>query len=119
YLRQRIVDMAGPHADPAGVPVPIRSLDQVSVLTAAFNLLVDRFAAAERSYHADLRQAAAGDLERSAFLAGLSHELRTPLNDILGFAHVLGSEVDGPLSPDARESIRVIQTSGEHLKTLI
>src|SRR5262249_9356003 len=119
YLRQRIVDMARPLADPAGEPVPIRSLGQVGVLTAAFTLLVERFAAAERSYRADLRQAAAGDLERSAFLAGLSHELRTPLNAILGFAHVLASEVEGPLSADARESLRVIQTSGEHLKTLI
>lgn len=119
YVRQRIVDMARPHADPAGEPVPIRSLDQVGVLTAAFNVLVQRFAAAERTYHADLRQAAEGDRERSAFLAGLSHELRTPLNAILGFAHVLASEVEGPLGPDALESLRVIETSGEHLKTLI
>src|SRR5262249_56862403 len=73
YLRQRIVDMARPLADPAGEPVPIRSLDQVGVLTAAFNLLVERFAAAERSYHADLRHAAAGGLERAPFLPGLSH----------------------------------------------
>jgi signal transduction histidine kinase len=119
YVRQRIVEMAKPHADPAGEPVPIRSLDQVGVLTAAFNTLVERFAAAERSYRADLRQAAEGDRERSAFLAGLSHELRTPLNAILGFTHVLATEVEGPLNPDARESLRVIQTSGEHLKTLI
>jgi signal transduction histidine kinase len=119
YVRRRIVDMARPDADPAGEPVPIRSLDQVGALTAAFNLLVARFAAAERSYRADLRQAAEGARERSAFLAGLSHELRTPLNAILGFTHVLESEVDGPLSPDARESLTVIKTSGEHLKNLI
>jgi signal transduction histidine kinase len=119
YVRRRIVDMARPDADPAGEPVPIRSLDQVGVLTAAFDLLVARFAAAERSYRADLRQAAAGARERSAFLAGLSHELRTPMNAILGFTHVLESEVDGPLGPDAKESMRVIRTSGEHLKNLI
>lgn len=119
YVRQRIVDMARPHADPAGEPVPIRSLDQVGVLTAAFNLLVARFAAAERSYRADLRQAKEGDRERSAFLAGLSHELRTPLNAILGFTHVLESEVDGPLSGEAKEHLRVVNQSGEHLKTLI
>jgi signal transduction histidine kinase len=119
YVRQRIVDMARPHADPAGEPVPIRSLDQVGVLTAAFNLLVARFAAAERSYRADLRQAKEGDRERSAFLAGLSHELRTPLNAILGFTHVLESEVDGPLSPEAKDHLRIVTQSGEHLKTLI
>ncbi|MFT3774673.1 MAG: HAMP domain-containing sensor histidine kinase [Minicystis sp.] len=119
YVRRRIVDMAHPDADPAGEPVPIRSLDQVGALTAAFNVLVGRFAAAERSYRADLRQAAEGARERSAFLAGLSHELRTPLNAILGFTHVLESEVDGPLTDDARESLQVIKKSGEHLKTLI
>jgi signal transduction histidine kinase len=119
YVRRRIVDMARPDADPAGEMVPIRSLDQVGSLTSAFDVLVSRFAAAERSYRADLVQAAEGARERSAFLAGLSHELRTPLNAILGFTHVLESEVDGPLDDDARESLAVIKKSGEHLKTLI
>ncbi|MRG92720.1 HAMP domain-containing sensor histidine kinase [Polyangium spumosum] len=119
YVRERIVDMARPDAAPTGEPIPLRSLDQVGVLTAAFNLLVTRFAAAERSYRADLQQASEMDKERSAFLAGLSHELRTPLNAILGFAHVLESEVDGPLSDEARESLAVIRTSGEHLRQLI
>lgn len=119
YVRRRILDIARTDADPAGQPIPIRSLDQVGVLTAAFNLLVSRFAAAERTYRADLRQAAEMDRERSAFLAGLSHELRTPLNAILGFAHVLESEVDGPLTTDARESLAMIRKSGEHLRTLI
>ncbi|CAN97383.1 MULTISPECIES: sensor histidine kinase [Sorangium] len=126
YLRERITVMArgqGQSALPTDViqaePVPIRSLDQVGLLTAAFNLLITRFAAAERTYRADLQQASAMDRERSAFLAGLSHELRTPLNAILGFAHVLESEVDGPLSQDAREALSVIRQSGEHLRTLI
>ncbi|WP_438015816.1 HAMP domain-containing sensor histidine kinase [Sorangium sp. So ce315] len=124
YLRERITAMArGQGASRTDViqaePVPIRSLDQVGLLTAAFNLLITRFAAAERTYRADLQQASAMDRERSAFLAGLSHELRTPLNAILGFAHVLESEVDGPLSQDAREALSVIRQSGEHLRTLI
>ncbi len=119
FVRRRIHDMARPDTDPAGAPIPVRSLDQVGLLTVAFNLLVTRFAAAERTYHADLAQAASIDAERSAFLNGLSHELRTPLNAILGFAHVLETEVDGPLTPDARESIGIIRTSGEHLRTLI
>jgi signal transduction histidine kinase len=119
YMQERIVDMARPDAAPAGEAIPIRSLDQVGVLTTAFNLLVTRFAAAERTYRADLLGAAQMDRERSAFLAGLSHELRTPLNAILGFAHVLESEVDGPLSSEARESLAIIRTSGEHLRTLI
>jgi signal transduction histidine kinase len=126
YVRERITAMARgqgrntPTGDAIPIePVPIRSLAQVGLLTAAFNLLITRFAAAERTYRADLQQASAMDRERSAFLAGLSHELRTPLNAILGFAHVLESEVDGPLSQDAREALSVILQSGEHLRTLI
>jgi signal transduction histidine kinase len=59
------------------------------------------------------------DRDRSAFLAALSHELRTPLNAILGFADVLLSEVDGPLSEDARENLEIVRTSGRHLASLI
>lgn len=119
YVRERIARMADPESDPAGKTVPIRAFDEVGQLTAAFNVLVDRFLAAEKSYRADLADAARIDAERLDFLAGLSHELRTPLNAILGFSHVLESGVDGPLTPDTRESVETIRTSGEHLRTLI
>ena len=119
YVRQRIAGMAADGADPAGEPIPVRALDQVGVLTAAFNHLVDRFAAAERSYRQDLTFASALDKERSAFLAALSHELRTPLNAILGFADVLLSEVDGALDDATREELGVIRTSAAHLRSLI
>ncbi len=116
---ERIAKLADPERDPAGQPIPIRAFDEVGVLTTSFNTLVGRFIAAEKSYRADLAEAARVDQERLEFLAGLSHELRTPLNAVLGFSHVLESEVDGPLPADARESIEIIHTSGEHLRTLI
>jgi signal transduction histidine kinase len=119
YATKRVLAMAHTEAVPTGEPIPIRTLDQVGALTASFNVLVERFAAAERIYRADLMQAAATDAELSEFLAGLSHELRTPLNAILGFAHVLESEVDGPLPDDAKENLAVIRTSGEHLRQLV
>jgi signal transduction histidine kinase len=49
----------------------------------------------------------------------MSHELRTPLNSILGFADVLMTEVDGPLSAEAREEVEQIRGSGKHLLDLI
>jgi signal transduction histidine kinase len=94
-------------------------VDQVGLLTSAFNLLVDRFTAAERAYRQDLAGAQAYDRDRTAFLAALSHELRTPLNAILGFTDVLLSEVDGPLSHDAHENLTIVRGSGQHLRALI
>ena len=119
FVRRRIAEMAQQAHDPSGQPIPVRSVDQVGLLTSAFNVLVDRFTAAEHAYGQDLSGALAYDRDRSAFLAALSHELRTPLNAILGFTEVLLSEVDGPLSADARENLTVVRSSGEHLRALI
>jgi signal transduction histidine kinase len=118
FLGRVIADMAV-DGRPDTRHVPIRTIDQVGQLTASFNLLLERFQAAERAYRADLQRANAFDRDRSAFLAALSHELRTPLNGILGFADVLLSEIDGPLSADSRENLTIVRTSAEHLRSLI
>jgi signal transduction histidine kinase len=123
YVGQRIADLARGGSDASSAAaaggVPVRSLDQVGLLTAALNALLGRFAAAEHAYRVDLNAAAQLDHERSQFLAGLSHELRTPLNAILGFTHLLESEDEGPLNDDSKEALAMIRTSGEHLKALI
>jgi signal transduction histidine kinase len=119
YVRQRIEQIAREDASPAGEQIAVRSIDQVGMLAAAFNGLVERFTAAERAYRQDLAGAEAYDRDRSAFLAALSHELRTPLNAILGFTEVLLAEVDGPLDDDARENLGVVRSSGGHLRELI
>ncbi len=119
FVRNRIVEMAREGAEPTGIPIPVRSVDLVGLLTSAFNVLVDRFTAAEHAYRQDLSGALAYDRDRSDFLAALSHELRTPLNAILGFTDVLLSEVDGPLSADAQENLSVVRNSGQHLRALI
>ncbi|MBN1607757.1 MAG: HAMP domain-containing histidine kinase, partial [Polyangiaceae bacterium] len=105
--------------EPVVRQIPVRSADQVGVLTSAFNELAARFSAAEQAYRRDLAGALAYDRERSAFLAALSHELRTPLNAILGFTEVLLSEVDGPLRPEARENLEIVRASGRHLAALV
>ncbi|MCU0691968.1 MAG: HAMP domain-containing histidine kinase, partial [Polyangiaceae bacterium] len=119
FVRAQIVKMAEPSSSPTGTPIRIRFADQVGLLTHAFNVLVDRFAAAERAYQRDLEHVAALDRDRAAFLGALSHELRTPLNAILGFADVLLSEVDGPLNSDTRENLEMVRASGSHLRGLI
>ena len=119
YVKERIQAMAKPGADPVGQLIPVRTVDQVGAITNAFNELVGRFTEAERSYKEDLHLALSLEQDKSAFLAALSHELKTPLNIILGFADVLLSEVEGPLSDDARENLEMVRNSGAHLNELI
>lgn len=54
---------------------------------------------------------------KSIFLANMSHEIRTPMNAILGFSQLM--EKDSTLTPDQRENISIINSSGEHLLGLI
>jgi hypothetical protein len=96
FVTHRVRGMAQVRTEPTGELIPVRTMDEVGVLTAAFNKLVSRFGKAERQYREDLTRASAADRERAAFLAAVSHELRSPLNAILGFADILMSEVDGP-----------------------
>ncbi|MDB4941723.1 MAG: sensory box histidine kinase/response regulator [Labilithrix sp.] len=119
FVTRRVAGMAQVRTEPTGELIPPRTMDEVGLLTTAFNKLVGRFGKAERAYREDLARASAADRERAAFLAAVSHELRSPLNAILGFADILMEEVDGPLSPSAREEVEQIRGSGGHLAALI
>ena len=119
FVTRRIDGMAQVRTEPTGELIPARTMDEVGLLTTAFNKLVGRFGKAEKAYRQDLTRASGADRERAAFLAAVSHELRSPLNAILGFADILMEEVDGPLSPSAREEVEQIKGSGAHLAALI
>jgi signal transduction histidine kinase len=119
FVTSRIEDLARERGEPTGEPVPVRGLDEVGKLTSEINELMARFASAERSYRQNLERARSADRDRAGFLAAVSHELRSPLNAVLGFADVLATEVDGPLTPAAREEVEQIRGSGMHLLELI
>jgi signal transduction histidine kinase/DNA-binding NarL/FixJ family response regulator len=61
--------------------------------------------------------AEAANQAKSRFLANMSHELRTPLNAILGFSQMLN--LDPQLNADQRETLAIINHSGEYLLKLI
>ncbi len=59
------------------------------------------------------------DRLKSEFLATMSHELRTPLNSIIGFSSLLGQGIAGPLNPEQRKQIEIVNGSARHLLSLI
>lgn len=99
-------------------PIPVRTLDEVGALTRRFEDLRQHWMMALSQEEEAKRRAEAADFFRAEFLTSLSHELRTPLNAILGFADVLLTEIDGPLSDAQREDIEIIRSAGQHLLDL-
>ena len=65
------------------------------------------------------REVEAANRHKSEFLANMSHELRTPLNAIIGFSEVLRQQMFGAVNPKQGEYLEDIQTSGQHLLSLI
>ncbi len=59
------------------------------------------------------------DRLKSEFVATMSHELRTPLNAVLGMTWLLLGEGSGPLNPEQRRKLEIVQGSGRHLLALI
>ena len=56
---------------------------------------------------------------KDEFLANMSHELRTPLNAILGLSESLLEEILGSLNEKQLKAIATVESSGEHLLSLI
>ena len=54
---------------------------------------------------------------KSEFLANMSHELRTPLNAVLGYTQLM--QRSNELEPKHQEYIDIIDSSGNHLLSLI
>lgn len=73
----------------------------------------------ERALLVAKEEAEGENAAKSEFLSGMSHELRTPLNAVIGFSQMMELHDSDELTPKQREYLGIIQSSGEHLLTLI
>lgn len=111
------------------------SEDELGSLVDGFNGMLSQIEARDRElnqYHYHLEekvaqrtielaeardQALAANKAKSIFLANMSHEIRTPMNAVLGYAQIL--QRDTQLTKEQKNSLQIIENSGNHLLGLI
>ena len=87
----------------------------VAVFKANAHSLLDR----EMQLKKSKEEAEKANKAKSEFLSSMSHELRTPLNAILGFAQLLESDEEAPLTEEQHDNMAYILSGGQHLLNLI
>ncbi|MBI3439578.1 MAG: hypothetical protein HY054_13185 [Proteobacteria bacterium] len=65
------------------------------------------------------RRAQAANRAKSLFLANMSHELRTPLNAVIGYAEIVGEDLESGDTSASAEDLQKICGAASHLLTLI
>jgi signal transduction histidine kinase len=89
--------------------VAVRRHDEIGVLAASFNAMVESLAQSRATLVDQVHELERVNRLKSEFVATVSHELRTPLNVMLGYLEMLRDDVGGPLTPGQRELVTAIE----------
>jgi len=116
------LELATLHKDGTGIPVEI-SLSALETPGGRLTMAAVRDITDRKRIERQLREQNV-ELERASqakdnFLASMSHELRTPLNAIIGFTGTVLMRLPGPLNAAQEHQLRLVQTSGKHLLSII
>jgi signal transduction histidine kinase len=108
------------------VQVPIRRMDEIGLLTNAFNIMTttlnknteELLTARDEAIHAK-ELAQENNRLKSEFLSTMSHELRTPLNAIEGFTGIMLGGMGVDLDMKAKGMVERISTNSKRLIDLV
>lgn len=90
-------------------PIPIRSKDEIGMLTEDFNKMAD-------AVHQKVQELQEVAQARKDFIDNMTHEMKTPLTSIIGFSDLLcNARLDEETIHDYAESI---YKEGKYLKTI-
>lgn len=100
---------------------PVRRLELLRRVRALLRLKglqaeIDNYTRELEEQSGALRQL---DRMKASFMAIISHELRTPLTPVIAYLEMLLDGRLGPLAPQQREALEVIQAKTQHLHHLI
>jgi PAS domain S-box-containing protein len=101
------------------VPAGERNILRATLIDIRERKRLEEFRARSADLELQNQRIQAASRLKSEFLANMSHELRTPLNAIIGFAQLLHDGQVDTASPQHKEFLGDILSSGRHLLQLI
>jgi signal transduction histidine kinase len=117
-LTQKIQQLAGEFQVEWRSPLESQP-PEIQTLTASLHHLFDQISQHIRHLQQAKITAEQASVAKSQFLANMSHELRTPLNAILGYSEMLWDDAQDLGNQEMMEDLRMINTAGRHLLSLI
>jgi signal transduction histidine kinase/CheY-like chemotaxis protein len=108
------------------IRIAVDAQDEVGILAEGFNSMAEQLTSRDQQLSQQLQKIEDTNEEltrsnrlKDEFLSTMSHELRTPLNAVLGMTELLQEEILGDINEEQLDALQTIESSGNHLLSLI